>query len=154
MLIIVKAIFVQRKTKSNLSKLDRSFHYKNLETLRKPVITKKTSKPNVVFIIFDDLRPALGSYGDKEAVTPNMDRLASKSTVFQAAFAQQALCGPSRTSLFISRRPDTSGAYTNGFDFRKHTWNFTTLPQYFRENGYYAASYGKTLHGVDKRKVG
>lgn len=45
-------------------------------------------KTNVLFIVLDDLKPALGSYGDSQAYTPNMDKLASKSFVFTKAYAQ------------------------------------------------------------------
>lgn len=43
---------------------------------------------NVLFIVVDDLRPALGCYGDKRAITPNIDRLASKGVLFKNAYAQ------------------------------------------------------------------
>ena len=45
-------------------------------------------KPNVLLIVVDDLRPALGCYGDKAAVTPNIDQLATHSALFTNAFAQ------------------------------------------------------------------
>lgn len=49
------------------------------------------AKPNVLFIVVDDLRPALGVYGAKAAFTPNIDRLAKRSIVFHNAYAQ-VLC--------------------------------------------------------------
>lgn len=52
--------------------------------------TKGTTqnRKNIVFIIVDDLRPALGCYNDSKAFTPNIDRLAEKSFVFRRAYAQ------------------------------------------------------------------
>ena len=44
--------------------------------------------PNVLFVIFDDLRPAMGVYGDPEVITPNFDQFASLGTVFKNAFVQ------------------------------------------------------------------
>ena len=41
------------------------------------------SKPNILLIVVDDLKPALGCYGDKKAVTPNIDRLASRGVTFR-----------------------------------------------------------------------
>ncbi|XP_057658384.1 plipastatin synthase subunit A [Diorhabda carinulata] len=103
-------------------------------------------RPNVLFIIVDDLRPSLECYGDKEAVTPNINKLASKSFVFKNAFAQQALCAPSRNSLLTSRRPDSLHLYDFHNYWRDTVGNFTTIPQYFKENGYYTYSIGKVFH--------
>ena len=61
------------------------------------------ARSNVLFIAVDDLRPALGCYGDQVAITPNMDRLASRGTVFNRAYCQQAVCSPSRLSLLTGR---------------------------------------------------
>lgn len=102
--------------------------------------------PNVLLIIIDDLRPALGCYGDTLAITPNIDSLAHHGAIFTRAFAQQALCGPSRTSFLTSRRPDTTKLYDVHYYWRKHAGNFTTLPQYFKEHGYHTVSAGKIFH--------
>ena len=56
-------------------------------------------RPNVLFIAVDDLRPALGCYGDKTAVTPNLDKLAREGILFERAYCQLAVCSPSRLSL-------------------------------------------------------
>ncbi|XP_062997872.1 iduronate 2-sulfatase [Elgaria multicarinata webbii] len=101
---------------------------------------------NVLFVVVDDLRPALGSYGDTLVRSPNIDQLASKSVVFQNAFAQQAVCAPSRVSFLTGRRPDTTRLYDFDSYWRVHTGNYTTLPQYFKENGYFAMSVGKVFH--------
>ncbi|TRY61138.1 hypothetical protein TCAL_13865 [Tigriopus californicus] len=100
---------------------------------------------NVIFIIFDDLRPALGVYGDSQALTPNIDQLGAKSVVFSSAYTQQAICGPSRTSLLTSRRPDRTKTYANNFNWRS-VRDFVTLPQYFKQNGYHAQAFGKIFH--------
>ena len=63
--------------------------------LSQPAAARKSIKrPNVLFIAIDDLRPALGCYGDKVAVTPNIDRLANRGMVFNRAYCQQAVCSP------------------------------------------------------------
>ena len=82
---------------------------------------------NVVLLVVDDLR----AVGDPMR-TPSIDALASKSVVFRAAFAQQALCAPSRNSFLTSRRPDTTRLYDFYSYWRTAAGNFTTLPQYFR----------------------
>ena len=67
---------------------------------------------NVVHIVVDDLRPELGAYGLADRHTPTIDALAANGTVFDRAYCQQAVCGPSRNSFLTGRRPD-----------RSRTWN-------------------------------
>uniref|UniRef100_A0A8C3YGU4 Iduronate 2-sulfatase n=1 Tax=Catagonus wagneri TaxID=51154 RepID=A0A8C3YGU4_9CETA len=101
---------------------------------------------NVLLIIVDDLRPSLGCYGEKLVRSPNIDQLASHSLLFQNAFAQQAVCAPSRVSFLTGRRPDTTRLYDFNSYWRAHAGNFSTIPQYFKENGYVTASVGKVFH--------
>lgn len=101
---------------------------------------------HVLFIVVDDLRPALGCYEDDMARTPNIDKLANQSVIFKNAFVQQALCAPSRNSFLTSRRPDTLHLYDFYSYWRTSAGNFTTLPQYFKQNGYHTKSIGKVFH--------
>ncbi|MCP4849610.1 MAG: sulfatase [Verrucomicrobiaceae bacterium] len=102
---------------------------------------------NVLFIAIDDLRPLLGCYGDKIAITPNIDRLAERGIVFNHAYCQQAVCGPSRLSLMTGRRPDTTRVWDLSTHFREALPNVVTLPQHFRNHGYLTRSIGKIYHG-------
>ena len=63
------------------------------------VFGQNNKQLNVVFIAVDDLKPTIRSFGDANAITPNMDMLARKSTLFLNAHTQQAICSPSRISL-------------------------------------------------------
>ncbi|XP_049808034.1 iduronate 2-sulfatase [Schistocerca nitens] len=108
--------------------------------------TGKAVKKNILFIVVDDLRPALGCYNDVNAHTPHINALAKKSVVFKHAFAQQALCAPSRNSFLTSRRPDSIRLYDFYSYWRETAGNFTTLPQYFKQNGYHTMSIGKIFH--------
>ncbi len=103
-------------------------------------------KMNVLFIAVDDLKPALACAGDPHAKTPNIDKLAARGTVFTRAYCQQAVCSPSRTSLLTGRRPDTTKVYDLVTHFRKALPDIVTLPQHFKENGYYAHGIGKIYH--------
>lgn len=105
-----------------------------------------TDALNVLLIIVDDLRPSLGCYGDKLVRSPNIDQLASHSLLFQNAFAQQAVCAPSRVSFLTGRRPDTTRLYDFNSYWRAHAGNFSTIPQYFKQNGYVTVSVGKVFH--------
>ncbi|XP_041846773.1 iduronate 2-sulfatase isoform X2 [Melanotaenia boesemani] len=105
-----------------------------------------TEKKNVLFIVADDLRTSLGCYGDTLVKSPNIDQLASKSQVFLNAYVQQAVCAPSRTSLLTGRRPDTTRLYDFNSYWRVHSGNYTTMPQYFKSEGYFTMSVGKVFH--------
>lgn len=60
--------------------------------------------------------------------------------------SQQAVCGPSRVSMLTSRRPDTTRLYDFNSYWRVHSGNYTTLPQYFKSQGYLTMSVGKVFH--------
>ncbi|XP_060581896.1 iduronate 2-sulfatase-like [Ruditapes philippinarum] len=100
------------------------------------------------------MRPQLGAYAGKDYPapvspkmhTPNLDLLASRSLLLERAYVQEALCSPSRTSLLTGRRPDTTHVWKIGPYFRKVGGNFTTLPEYFKMNGYRAVGMGKIFH--------
>ena len=64
---------------------------------------KQGSKPNILFIAVDDLRPEFGAYGQPDVKTPNLDRLAARGMTFTRAYCQQAVCSPSRSSLLTGR---------------------------------------------------
>jgi iduronate 2-sulfatase len=64
----------------------------------------RRQKPNVLFIISDDLKPLLGCYGTSWIQSPNIDRLAAKGTVFMANYCQVAFCAPVCISIRISHR--------------------------------------------------
>nr|KAF6435852.1 hypothetical protein HJG63_012575 [Rousettus aegyptiacus] len=108
--------------------------------------SNSTDALNVRLIIMDDLRPSLGYYGDKLIRPPNVDQLVSHSLLFWNAFAQQAVCAPSRVSFLTGRRPDTTCLYDFDSYWRVHAGNFSTIPQYFKENGYVTMSVGKVFH--------
>ena len=102
---------------------------------------------NVLFFAVDDLRPEFGAYGSSIVKSPNLDALASKSMVFEHAYCQIAVCSPSRASLLTGRRPDTNHVWEISKDeyWRDYT-NATSIPQYFKENGYVSIGMGKIFH--------
>ena len=115
--------------------------------------TERVARPNILFISIDDLRPNLDVYKDGKSFlspkihSPNLDKLSEKSLVFDNAYVQYAICGPSRTSILTGRRPDTTRVTNLETYFRDLGGNFTTIPQYFKEHGYKSISVGKIFHG-------
>ncbi len=111
-----------------------------------PPTAATRNRPNVLFIAVDDLRPMLGCYGDETVRSPHIDRLAASGTTFLRAYCQQAVCAPSRNSLLTGRRPDTIGIYDLATNFRTRLPDVVTLPQHFKQNGYFSARVGKVFH--------
>ena len=103
------------------------------------------ARKNVLFIAADDLRPELGVYGTR-AITPHIDALAAMGVTFNRAYCQYPVCNPSRASLMSGLRPDTIGIWNLSEGIRTHVRDVVTLPQHFKNNGYFAQGFGKIFH--------
>ena len=117
------------------------------------LVLHSTAKYNVLFIVSDDLRPEVGgAYGQNDFIsTPNIEALMDLGFTFTHAYCQQSLCGPTRASFLTGLRPDTTRVWKIGPYFRETMANNTglsviTLPQYFKEHGYYTIGAGKVFH--------
>lgn len=106
-------------------------------------------KMNVLFIIADDMRPELGCYGIDDIVTPHVDYIAKKATVFLNAYCNIPVSGASRASLFTGIYPHYPGRFTS-FDAsaEKDCPEAVSLPECFKKNGYYVVSNGKVFHNI------
>src|SRR5690606_9599164 len=111
-------------------------------------------RPNVLFIISDDLNNFLGCYGDPRARTPNIDRLAAQGVLFERAYCAYPLCGPSRNSLLTGLYPNSTGIVVNQQIFRQSIPSHLSLPQAFRRDGYFAARVGKLYHYNVPKSIG
>lgn len=117
--------------------------------LVRPVIGEDS--PNVLLIVADDLNCAIGPYGDPNAITPNLNALAERGLVFDRAYCQQAVCNPSRSSFLTGLRPNTVGVDDLRKGFRETAPNgesLVTLPQHFKNHGYYCQDIGKIFHNM------
>jgi len=102
---------------------------------------------NVLFVADDDLRHDGGCWGHPLVRTPHLDRLAATGTRFDRSYVQFPICNPSRSSFLTGLRPDTTQVYGNRTPLRSKLPDVVTLPQLFRQNGYFTAGLGKIFHG-------
>lgn len=102
---------------------------------------QRAEPPNVLFVSVDDLGVIPAGLH-----LPNLERLESRGANFTDGFCQFPLCGPSRASLLTGKLPTTTGVLNNRTRFRHAMPDVITLPQLFRENGYYTAGAGKIFH--------
>ena len=100
-------------------------------------------KKNILFIAVDDLKPILGCYGDKVAITPNIDAIASKGTIFNNAYCQQAISAASRASLLTGLCPDRTKVWDLKTQIRNINPDIITLPQHFKQNNDNVVGIGK-----------
>ena len=103
-----------------------------------PVALRSAERPNVLFIAVDDLRTSVGVFGDSLAITPNIDALGARGTVFANAHCQIAICNPSRASVMTGMRPDTIRVWGLKKHFREEKPKVITLPQWFKQHGYHS----------------
>ena len=114
------------------------------------LFAQSPTKPNVLFIAIDDLKPILGCYGNQIIKTPNIDRLAKMGTVFMSNYCQQAVCGPTRASMLTGRRPDYTKVWDLKTPMRDVNPDILSLPQYLISQGYTTQGIGKVY---DPRNV-
>ncbi|OAI54870.1 iduronate-2-sulfatase [Planctomyces sp. SCGC AG-212-M04] len=111
-----------------------------------PASAADAKRPNVLFLISDDLNNLLGCYGDPLAKTPNIDKLAKRGVMFEKAYCTFPLCGPSRNSFLTGLYPNSTGILRNAQVFRQSIPEQVSMPQAFRQQGYLAARIGKLYH--------
>jgi len=109
------------------------------------------SKPNVIFITTDQQRyDAVGANGNPHIQTPTLDRMIANGVSLDNCYVQNAVCMPSRASIWTGRYPQNHGVTTNGIQLPKTE---VTMAHTFLQNGYHTANIGK-LHFVPHKGAG
>ena len=103
-------------------------------------------RPNVLYIVVDDLRVELPMYGQPEIQTPHLSALAERGVVFDRVYCNQPVCSPSRNSFMTGRRPDKTLSWNFKNHFREVGPRWTTLPSHFLHHNYLTLGTGKLYH--------
>jgi len=120
----------------------------------RPCRAEESPRPNVLFLICDDLNCDLGCYGHPQVRSPHLDRLANRGVRFERAYCQYPLCGPSRASFMTGLYPDQTLVRRNAIYLREHLPTVQTLSQMFRSADYFATRIGKVYHYNVPRHIG
>ena len=102
----------------------------------------------MLFFTVDDMRDYVGYLNAYGGIvhTPNIDRLAESGMAFTNAHTAATVCCPSRNAMLTGKRPSTTGLYENSQWWKAAIPDLVTMPQHFKNNGYYTAGAGKIFH--------
>jgi len=110
--------------------------------------------PNIVLIVSDNQsQTLLGTYGNSEILTPNIDRLAAEGIKYKHAFSVSGVCSPTRATLLTGLLPSQTGVHVAlpthvDVDHWSAIEEFRNLPQTLKDAGYHTALVGKYHLGV------
>jgi len=107
-----------------------------------------STKPNVLFIVCDDLNTHVSTSGYPHISTPAFDHLAAQGMTFRRAYCQYPVCGPSRASFLHGLYPQSTGILDNNSDIRDVRPGTVSMLQRFKESGYWTAGVGKVFHNT------
>jgi iduronate 2-sulfatase len=106
----------------------------------------QAKKPNVLFIMSDDLNTALSGFGHPQCETPELDALADRGVRFDNMHCQYPVCGASRASVMSGQYPYTNGTMGNAGTLRGSSPDVVTMSQIFKNNGYHTGRVSKIYH--------
>ena len=104
------------------------------------------NRPNVLLIVCDDLNTHVSTSGYPQISTPAFAELAANGMTFRRAYCQYPVCGPSRASFLHGLYPQSTGILDNQSDIRDVRPGTVSMPQRFKESGYWTGAVGKVFH--------
>jgi len=119
-----------------------------LVLLSSAVCTAAEPAKNILFIVCDDLNTHVAPSGYEHTDTPALAALAAESMTFSHAYCQYPVCGPSRASFLNGLYPESSGVLNNTADIRTTRPGTVSMPQFFKQQGYWTGSVGKVFHST------
>ena len=112
------------------------------ESLKAPI------RPNILWITCEDISPNLGIYGDPQAYTPNLDRLAKEGVWYTQAFASAPVCAVARSGIITGMYASSLGSQHMRCKGRMPS-DISTFPDYLKAAGYYCTNNRKTDYNLD-----
>lgn len=112
-------------------------------------VKAQEAKKNILLICIDDLRPELNSFGVDYISSPNIDQLANEGRVFENHYVNSPSCGPSRYTMLTGTYgpPQNNALFLRAEKMNKNKNNIhSSMPEWFRNNGYTTVSVGKVSH--------
>jgi arylsulfatase A-like enzyme len=107
-------------------------------------------RPNILWLTSEDNSPLLGCYGDEQAHTPNLDRLAREGVRYRNAFANPPVCSAARSTLILGMYASSVGLHNHRSRVRIPD-SFRSYPEYMRESGYYCTNNSKTDYNYTRK---
>ena len=109
---------------------------------------KNLARPNIVWVIVEDMSCHFGYQGEKLVRTPNVDKLAEKGAVFSNAYITCPVCSPSRSAMITGMYQTTTGTHNHRSSRKAKLYRdsqYKTIPEYFKEAGYYVVNTNEGL---------
>jgi arylsulfatase A-like enzyme len=110
---------------------------------------KRSGRPNIVWFLSEDNNPYLGSYGDRVADTPALDKLAAEGARYDVMYSPAPVCAPSRFTYLTGMHAESCGPAHHMRAIAKMPVEFRGFPEYLRNNGYYATNNAKTDYNAN-----
>ncbi|MFO0842382.1 MAG: sulfatase-like hydrolase/transferase [Gemmataceae bacterium] len=114
-----------------------------LLALADTALSAGAKRPNILWLTCEDMSPNLGCFGDKAAVTPNLDRLAAHGVRYTHAFSVAGVCAPSRSCLITGMYPTTLGSHYMRCEATLPA-GVLTFSEHLRHAGYFCTNNVKT----------